>query len=631
MWFYIALYVLDMPSYVIWMICSLLNLFNVSVYLLLCMSFNHFFLSFQVIFSDECTEAEGRSWHMKHFCCYECDRQMGGQRYIMREGRPYCTGCFENLYAEYCDSCGEHIGVDQAQMTHEGQHWHANEACFRCQQCQCSLLGQPFLPKRGAIFCSLECSKGAQQCNQLMVKSAPDMSSQLCNAECNIQTSELGVKVEDLTLRREKEMRMNRCLPGEYGGQIPYQAPPQYNHYQHSRQMSESQHTTGEQTVVDGMMNHLTMSDKQSVENHMYSEIATQTMYSDNSSVAPQTHIYSHGNIVVNGNVVEDEKQDLRRRPPIPVFPPPPPLPHDMLPNNGPGPHTHIQGMSKFNAHPPHDAHQAPEMPYHFGHFISDGSGSMGRRSLRSSMPDLTRDVCDAQDTNSQDTISSRKSSLSSKNKSGSDKNLTVHFDPRQMPLPSPDDKPPAIPPRTRSRSVPRMSGHVSDSAMHHRHHSRRHHYPHPSQQPLPEHMPPRPDMRVPGMARPNHIHLGVSAFPRSRSLQQPQPPHLDPYHSDSGGSHYAHHYGVPPHTDGRYPPDDYYDEYDDHCSTCSSSSDSEFDYYLEPNYQGTRIAYISDDNMALGATSPQQSTGTIPGHRRHRRRKGDQEKCVVS
>lgn len=64
----------------------------------------------QIIFADECTEAEGRHWHMKHFCCFECETVLGGQRYIMKEGRPYCCHCFESLYAEYCDTCAQHIG-----------------------------------------------------------------------------------------------------------------------------------------------------------------------------------------------------------------------------------------------------------------------------------------------------------------------------------------------------------------------------------------------------------------------------------------------------------------------------------------------------------------------------------------
>lgn len=62
--------------------------------------------------ADECTEAEGRAWHMKHFACLECDKQLGGQRYIMRDGRPYCLQCFDGLFAEYCDSCGDPISVD---------------------------------------------------------------------------------------------------------------------------------------------------------------------------------------------------------------------------------------------------------------------------------------------------------------------------------------------------------------------------------------------------------------------------------------------------------------------------------------------------------------------------------------
>ncbi|XP_035280390.1 prickle-like protein 1 [Anguilla anguilla] len=114
----------------------------------------------EIIFADECTEAEGRHWHMKHFACFECETVLGGQRYIMKDGRPFCCGCFESLYAEYCEACGEHIGVDHAQMTYDGLHWHATESCFSCAQCHSSLLGCPFLPRQGRIYCSKACSLG---------------------------------------------------------------------------------------------------------------------------------------------------------------------------------------------------------------------------------------------------------------------------------------------------------------------------------------------------------------------------------------------------------------------------------------------------------------------------------------
>lgn len=51
-------------------------------------------------------------------------------------------------------------GIDQGQMTYEGQHWHAVESCFCCARCQLPLLGRPFLPRAGLIFCSRPCSLG---------------------------------------------------------------------------------------------------------------------------------------------------------------------------------------------------------------------------------------------------------------------------------------------------------------------------------------------------------------------------------------------------------------------------------------------------------------------------------------
>lgn len=45
-------------------------------------------------------------------------------------------------------------------MTYEGVHWHATDHCFSCAHCKASLLGCPFLPKQGRIYCSKACSQG---------------------------------------------------------------------------------------------------------------------------------------------------------------------------------------------------------------------------------------------------------------------------------------------------------------------------------------------------------------------------------------------------------------------------------------------------------------------------------------
>ncbi|CAM4624261.1 unnamed protein product [Lepidochelys kempii] len=102
----------------------------------------------EIIFADECTEAEGRHWHMRHFCCFECEEALGGQRYVMRQSRPFCCRCYQALYAEYCDACGEPVGINQGQMTYEGQHWHATDACFCCTPVPAAAAGQT-LPAQG--------------------------------------------------------------------------------------------------------------------------------------------------------------------------------------------------------------------------------------------------------------------------------------------------------------------------------------------------------------------------------------------------------------------------------------------------------------------------------------------------
>ena len=95
---------------------------------------------------------------MDHFCCSNCTKRLGGERYVMRQSQPFCLNCFETMYAEYCDTCGERIETDQAQMAHESQHWHATDTCFYCYTCRVPLLNRGFFPRYGALFCSNECS-----------------------------------------------------------------------------------------------------------------------------------------------------------------------------------------------------------------------------------------------------------------------------------------------------------------------------------------------------------------------------------------------------------------------------------------------------------------------------------------
>lgn len=97
---------------------------------------------------------------MRHFACFECNKLLAGQQYLMRDGRPYCCLCFELHYADCCETCGQVIGLEEGRMTHNGHQWHARDACFSCKNCQKSLLGRPFLPKKSELYCSADCLTG---------------------------------------------------------------------------------------------------------------------------------------------------------------------------------------------------------------------------------------------------------------------------------------------------------------------------------------------------------------------------------------------------------------------------------------------------------------------------------------
>jgi hypothetical protein len=144
----------------------------------------------------------------------------------MREEKPYCLHCFDSLFAEYCDYCGEAIGVDQGQMSHDGQHWHATDLCFACCTCKCSLLGRPFLPRRGAIYCSMTCSKGepptppniqgetytqdfvtdTMKHGNVDVKSEPLISGDYTSIQISEELNEASIKMkfDELRIHQEK-------------------------------------------------------------------------------------------------------------------------------------------------------------------------------------------------------------------------------------------------------------------------------------------------------------------------------------------------------------------------------------------------------------------------------------------
>lgn len=111
----------------------------------------------ELIFVKEYTCAEGKAFHVKHFCCYECDVPLGGKQYIPKDNQPVCLQCFESKYGKSCHTCKKKIAAGDQRVGWNDLSWHVSPSCFCCSQCLKSLLGGKFLVKNEQPFCSKQC------------------------------------------------------------------------------------------------------------------------------------------------------------------------------------------------------------------------------------------------------------------------------------------------------------------------------------------------------------------------------------------------------------------------------------------------------------------------------------------
>lgn len=118
----------------------------------------------ELIFTKEYCLAEDNSFHLKHFCCTECDTPLAGQDYIVddEDGMPYCLPCFERSKADSCNSCGRIIKPDEVGCNLNGVHFHADDQCFACNMCHKPLIGKKLLLRNKTLYCSHDCYGAAQ-------------------------------------------------------------------------------------------------------------------------------------------------------------------------------------------------------------------------------------------------------------------------------------------------------------------------------------------------------------------------------------------------------------------------------------------------------------------------------------
>ncbi|KAM9471244.1 testin [Clarias gariepinus] len=113
----------------------------------------------ELIFSNEYTQAEGQNWHLKHFCCFDCDCVLAGETYVMENDKPVCQPCYMKNHAVHCVSCKQPIEPEAQRVSYGEHHWHAEPQCFQCSGCSKCLVGQRFMAMQGKLVCSVECKK----------------------------------------------------------------------------------------------------------------------------------------------------------------------------------------------------------------------------------------------------------------------------------------------------------------------------------------------------------------------------------------------------------------------------------------------------------------------------------------
>lgn len=121
----------------------------------------------ELIFVNEYTLAENKTFHVKHFCCFQCDKELCNQSYIpVRDQRPgeppsshpYCLDCYYKNFSKKCSTCKQVIDVQDKCIQFNNEHyWHIKVECFACVQCRKYLNNERFIMQFEKPFCSRQC------------------------------------------------------------------------------------------------------------------------------------------------------------------------------------------------------------------------------------------------------------------------------------------------------------------------------------------------------------------------------------------------------------------------------------------------------------------------------------------
>jgi hypothetical protein len=95
-------------------------------------------------------EALGKKWHKEHFVCTVCSEAFGSDGFVEHDGHPYCSVCYHEEFSHRCGGCGEPITGRFIEAL--GQKWHVGH--FTCTVCGKNLAGLKHTEHLGKAFCT---------------------------------------------------------------------------------------------------------------------------------------------------------------------------------------------------------------------------------------------------------------------------------------------------------------------------------------------------------------------------------------------------------------------------------------------------------------------------------------------
>ncbi|XP_050670624.1 PDZ and LIM domain protein Zasp isoform X6 [Leptidea sinapis] len=101
----------------------------------------------------DCLNAIGKHFHPECFSCVYCGKLFGNNPFFLEDGLPYCEADWNELFTTKCFACGFPVEAGDRWVEALNNNYHSQ--CFNCTVCKKNLEGQSFFAKGGRPFCKV--------------------------------------------------------------------------------------------------------------------------------------------------------------------------------------------------------------------------------------------------------------------------------------------------------------------------------------------------------------------------------------------------------------------------------------------------------------------------------------------